>query len=316
MIMVTNALTAYLAIGLTFVAVMLAAYALGLTITRDKTKARIAQIAGAPAQKVRRSEDVVRMPAKTSAFLDALSKLSLPAEGWQNSELRLKFIRAGFRDESAPRIYFAVKSFLSILAPLALGAALLFFKPDLGYLKISLFVLCIAAAGYYGPDLYLKSRTASRSKEMQQTLPDLLDLLVICIESGLGLDAAMNRVSREIARSSPVLSEEFYLVSLEIRAGAGRIAALKNLALRIHLEDMYSLVSMLVQADKFGTSLGASLRIQSEVMRVKRMQRAEEIAAKIPVKMLFPLILFIFPSLMFVILGPAFLQIMRTMGKG
>jgi tight adherence protein C len=310
--MLTSTLLAYLAIASAFLAVMLLVYAVGQMVARDKTKARLAQVTGFPEKKTARSEAVARVPAKTSAFLEALSKLSLPAEGWQESELRLKFIRAGFREDGAPRIYFAVKSFLSIIAPLALGAALLFLKPGLGHLKISLLVILVAGAGYYLPDLYLKIRTASRSKEMRETLPDLLDLLVICIESGLGLDAAMNRVSREIARSSPVLSEEFYLSSLEIRAGAGRVQALKNLSLRIHLEDMYNLVSMLVQADKFGTSLGASLRIQSEVMRVKRMQRAEEIAAKIPVKMLFPLIFFIFPSLMFVILGPAFIQMART----
>jgi tight adherence protein C len=150
---------------------------------------------------------------------------------------------------------------------------------------------------------------------MRETLPDLIDLLVICIESGLGLDAALNRVSREISRASPVLAEEFYLAGLEIRAGSGRVPALKNLSLRVDLEDLYNLVAMLVQADKFGTSLGASLRIQSEVMRVKRMQRAEEIASKIPVKMLFPLIFFIFPSLMFVIIGPAAIQVSAMFAK-
>jgi tight adherence protein C len=129
------------------------------------------------------------------------------------------------------------------------------------------------------------------------------------------MDAAINRVSQEIARSSKILAEEFYLAALEIRAGAGRSTALKNLALRVDLEDLHSLVSMLVQADRFGTSLADSLRIQSEVMRTKRMQRAEEIAAKVPVKMLIPLIFFIFPSLLMVLIGPAVLQISAIFAK-
>jgi tight adherence protein C len=170
-------------------------------------------------------------------------------------------------------------------------------------------------AGYYLPDVYLRFRTNQRAKDMRDTLPDLIDLLVICTESGLGMDAAINRVSQEIARSSKILAEEFYLAALEIRAGAGRSTALKNLALRVDLEDLHSLVSMLVQADRFGTSLADSLRIQSEVMRTKRMQRAEEIAAKVPVKMLIPLIFFIFPSLLMVLIGPAVLQISAIFAK-
>jgi len=163
--------------------------------------------------------------------------------------------------------------------------------------------------------VYLRFRTNQRAKDMRDTLPDLIDLLVICTESGLGMDAAINRVSQEIARSSKILAEEFYLAALEIRAGAGRSTALKNLALRVDLEDLHSLVSMLVQADRFGTSLADSLRIQSEVMRTKRMQRAEEIAAKVPVKMLIPLIFFIFPSLLMVLIGPAVLQISAIFAK-
>lgn len=180
---------------------------------------------------------------------------------------------------------------------------------------LALTVLGTAALGYYLPDWAIKTLTDRRSSEMRDNLPDLIDLLVICTESGLGLDAALNRVSREIARNSKTLAEEFYLAALEIRAGSGRVTALKNLALRVDLEDLYNLVSMLVQADKFGTSLAESLRIQSEVMRVKRMLRAEEMAAKVPVKMLLPLIFFVFPSLMFVLIGPAILRMSEVFGK-
>lgn len=145
-------------------------------------------------------------------------------------------------------------------------------------------------------------------------MPDLIDLLVISTESGMGMDSAINRVSKEIIKSSPTLAEEFYLSSLEVRAGSSRMQSLKNLALRVNLEDLNNLVSMLVQADKFGTSLADSLRIQSDLMRVKRMQRAEEFAAKIPVKMLFPLIFFMFPAVMIVLIGPAVIQISNVFG--
>jgi len=180
--------------------------------------------------------------------------------------------------------------------------------------RIALWGVILAGAGHYLPDVYLRFRTSRRAAKMRDVLPDLIDLLVICTESGLGMDAAIHRVSQEIRRSSQALAEEFYLAALEIRAGAGRSQALKNLALRVDLEDLYALVSMLVQADRFGTSLADSLRVQSEMMRIKRMQRAEEIAAKVPVKMLLPLILFIFPALLAVLIGPAVIRIGALFG--
>lgn len=248
-------------------------------------------------------------------LIDSISKLSLPETGWQDSEVRLRFIRAGLRDPNAPRYFYAVKSFLTLILPSLLLLGLSLFGSHMTLTaKLSYVVLC-AAGGYYLPDMFIRSRTSSRQQEMQQALPDLIDLLVICTESGLGMDAAINRVAKEAVGSSVALAEEFHLVALEIRAGAGRTTALKNMALRTNLDDLNGFVSMLVQADKFGTSLAESLRIQSDIMRVKRMQRAEEIAAKVPVKMLMPLIFFIFPALMIVLIGPAFLQIGQVFGK-
>ena len=298
-----------------FSAVSMVVFAFGKIYADRQLKRRLSQVVGQDQRAAKAHRGSMSTGGKMDSLLDSLSKLSLPEKGWQDSSIKLRFIRAGLRDPGAPRVYYAVKTVGSIVAPLALAGVLLTFFPTLGMVKTSMFVVALAAAGYYLPDLYLNLRSSSRAQEMQDTLPDLIDLLVICVESGLGMDAAMTRVSREIARSSVSLSEEFYLASLEIRAGAGRTTALKNLALRINLEDLYALVSMLVQADKFGTSLGDSLRIQSEVMRVKRMQRAEAAAAKVPVKMLFPLIFFIFPALMIVLLGPAFIQISGVFGK-
>jgi tight adherence protein C len=244
-----------------------------------------------------------------NTILDSLSKLSLPKEGWQDSNLHLKFLRAGFRGLMAPRIYFALKSALTFGVPLLLGLMFSSYAHDMGFNKFSFLLLALGGLGYYLPEIYLDFCTKKRLKDCQHGLPDLIDLLVICTESGLGLDAALNRVSKEISRTNPYLAEELYLTNLEIRAGSGRNAALKNLALRVNIDAVHNLVSMLVQADRFGTSVSASLRVQAGIMRIQRMQIAEEIASKIPVKMLLPMIFCIFPSLIIVIIGPAIIQI-------
>ncbi len=249
------------------------------------------------------------------ALLLSMSKLSVPEGDWQNSQLRLKFVRAGFRGPTTAQTYFSIKTILTLILPLLVAVLIGVGSPATPYPRLALYAVSLAGIGYYMPDIYLRWMTRRRSDEMRDTLPDLIDLLVICTEAGLGMDGAINRVSLEISRSSKILAEEFNLAALEIRAGSGRSTALKNLALRVNLEDLDGLVSMLVQADRFGTSVAESLRIQSEVMRMKRMQRAEEIAAKVPVKMLIPLIFFIFPALLSVLIGPAVIQISAMFSK-
>lgn len=299
-----------------FAMVALLVIAVGLYGQRAQVRGRVARVVGRDlaSRRVRSALGAAKL-TRFDSVIDSISKLSLPEAGWQDSSIRLRFVQAGLHDPNAPRYFYAIKSFMTLILPGLLLLGLSLFGHALPVAaKFSYVVLC-AAAGYYLPDMYIRHRTASRLEEMQQALPDLIDLLVICTESGLGMDAAINRVARDAAGSSVTLAEEFYLTSLEIRAGAGRTAALKNMALRTNLEDLNGFVSMLVQADKFGTSLAESLRIQSDLMRVKRMQRAEEMAAKVPVKMLMPLIFFIFPALMIVLIGPAFLQIGQVFGK-
>lgn len=246
------------------------------------------------------------------AVINLLSRLSLPGEGWQGSEIRTRFLQAGIHHKNAPYYYYAVKTLLSLVFPAALALSLHFTQPHFPLPRAMALVLLTAAAGYYLPELLLRFVTRQRIERMRDSLPDMIDLMVICTESGMGIDAAIARISREMARANPDLAQEFYLAALEMRAGATRIEALRNLALRSRLEDLEDLVSMLVQADKFGTSLARSLRVQSDMMRTRRTQRAEELAAKIPVRMVLPLILFIFPTLMLVLLGPAILQIIRV----
>lgn len=240
---------------------------------------------------------------KFSNVLDKLQQLSVPEDGWQNSPVSKKFIQAGFRNHNLLKNFFAYKT-VSAVALFIIGFLLISIVGGYPLSKMLFFALLSGGLGYYGPDFYLSYCIQKRSAQMLQNLPDFLDLLVICTESGLSVDAAINRVSQEIAKNSPIIGEEFYLTALEIRAGAGRIEALRNLSLRIRLDELQNLVSMLIQADKFGTSFADSLKIQSDLMRTKRMQKAEELAAKIPVKMLIPLVLCIFPVFLIVILAP------------
>ena len=304
-----------LSLLLAFGACALLVFGVGKLLTQSRMRQRLRQSV-TNRHALRAPKQVPASQGSTwHAVLSSLSRLSVPAGAWQDSERRLKFIRAGYREASAAQAYYAFKTTFALVLPLLLALVLMIWWPATPYPRQAMYVVVLAAAGYYLPDVFLRFRTNQRGKDMRDTLPDLIDLLVICTESGLGMDAAINRVSQEIARSSKILAEDFYLAALEIRAGAGRSTALKNLALRVDLEDLHSLVSMLVQADRFGTSLADSLRIQSEVMRTKRMQRAEEIAAKVPVKMLIPLIFFIFPSLLTVLIGPAVLQISAIFAK-
>ncbi len=242
-----------------------------------------------------------------------LARLSLPEEDWQNSPLRLRFINAGFRQKNASTIYFGAKTLFALGFP---GFYLL--VKGLGGFETNfthtlMIVLLLAALGYYLPNLILSHLVRLRQRELFENFPDALDLMTVCVEAGLGLDAAISRVGEEMAVNSPITSEEFRLVGLELRAGASREQALRNLALRTGLEDIDSLVAMLVQADRFGTSIAESLRVHSESLRTKRRLIAEEKAAKLAVKLLFPLIFMIFPSMLLVLLGPAFISIYRTL---
>jgi len=171
----------------------------------------------------------------------------------------------------------------------------------------------LAAIGYYIPNILLSRKVATRQRTVFEEFPDVIDLLTVCVEAGLGLDAALMRVADELALRCPVLADELQLMLLELRSGFSKEKALGNLSLRTGVEDVDKFASMLIQADRFGTSLGESLRVLSDMLRTKRRMRAEEQAAKIALKLLFPLIFTIFPTLLLVLLGPAFIQIYRVL---
>ena len=242
-----------------------------------------------------------------------VAKLSLPEQNWEASPLRIRFLNAGLRGAHAPLVFFAMKTLLTFAVP----GVFLFYAQASGaevpaQAFLVLFVL-LAAIGYYLPNVVLARLVARRQRELFNVFPDALDLMRVCVEAGLGLDAAIARVGDELRLQSEALYEELHLVSLELRAGASRERALRNLALRMGLEDVDALVAMLVQADRFGTSISESLRVHSDSLRVKRRQRAEEAAAKVPVKMLFPLVFCILPALFVVLLGPAVISGIRML---
>jgi tight adherence protein C len=218
-------------------------------------------------------------------------------------------MQAGYPDPSAVPIYWASR--FTLAASLAIASLLTLPLFDIPFVQILLGVIWLTALGWVGPTFYVRSKLKGRQKEVQKALPDMLDMLVVCVEAGLGLNQAIVRVADEIDHVSPVMSEQLAIVNLEMRAGTPREEALKNLAERTGLVDIKSLVSMLIQTDRFGTSIADALRVHSDTMRTKRRQRAEEAAAKTTIKLVFPLVLFVFPAMFVVVLGPSVIAIYR-----
>lgn len=291
-----------------FLVIFGGAVAAMLLLSRDPVKARLAALDERDAPSVVRAHS---WRERLAHLAEPLAKLSVPTEGWETSPARLRFINAGWRAPSAPGLFYAGKTALTIGLPLAVYIALPHHN-DRALSMTFLYLIVAAAIGYYLPDLILKRRIANRKLEIFESFPDALDLMTVCVEAGLGMDAALARVGSEIGLKSPVLADELQLVTLELRAGSAKEKALRNLALRTGVEDVDALAKMLIQAERFGTSIGTALRVQSDQLRTKRRQMIEEQAAKIATKLLFPLIFCIFPALLVVLLGPAMLQIMRS----
>jgi tight adherence protein C len=223
------------------------------------------------------------------------------------SHTQLLMLRAGYRSSNAVMAMRGAK----ILMPAIL--VILVVATGLYRLNPFMFVLLALAVGYLLPELWLVLRVHARQHRLRLALPDGLDLLVICVEAGLGLDQSLMRVAEELRITHPSLSEELQLVNLEMRIGKTRLDALRELGRRTGIEDINALVAMLIQTERFGTSVAQSLRVHSDDLRMKRRQRAEEMAAKTTVKMVPPLVFFIFPALMVVILGPAIISLVRQL---
>lgn len=296
---------------LVFVAVFVAALAILLQIGPRPVQARLQQLTGdAAALKTPEESGWIHSIIKLTG---PLAKLSLPKEGWENSQLRVRFMNAGYRSTTAPGLFFAAKTLLTFALPGLMILYIVITGTSLPPNTVLALLLIVAAFGYFLPNAFLARRIAHRKREIFENFPDAIDLMTVCVEAGLGLDAALTRVGDEMHLTSPTLAEELHLVNLELRAGNSRDKALRNLALRTGVEEVDTLVAMLVQSDRFGTSVADALRVHSETLRTKRRLRAEEAAAKIPVKLLFPLIFCIFPAMLVVLLGPAFISIYRVL---
>ena len=225
----------------------------------------------------------------------------------EDPNLKAKLVAAGIHSSNSVDIYFAAQ-FLAPLGGAVVGSLLH---------SASLFwVVALGGVGYLTPDLWLKRKTSSRRNRIRKSLPDALDLMVICVDAGLGLDQALIRIGQELGTSHPDIAEEFTQVNLEQRAGRPRLEAWKNLADRSEIEEFTSFVSMLTQTDRFGTPIIRALSRFSEDIRMKRRQRAEEAAAKTKIKIIFPLVLCIFPCIFIVLLAPALLSIVGGLGGG
>jgi tight adherence protein C len=251
---------------------------------------------------------------KLMTAIGPVAAFVLPKEELERNKVKRDLYRAGFHSPQALQIFYALKAVLAIaLAMITLLATR--FMPNLDTQNIMMYVAVAAAVGLLAPNYVLTKSLERHMRLLRNGFPDALDLLVVCVESGLGLGPALQRVADEINVSHPELSTELATVNAEMRAGVQREKALKNLAERTGLPDIRGLVTLLVQSMRFGTSVADALRIYSEEFRDKRMQAAEELAAKIGTKMIFPLVLCMFPVFFVVAVGPAALRIIDAFGS-
>ncbi|MBX3306254.1 MAG: type II secretion system F family protein [Nitrospira sp.] len=251
--------------------------------------------------------------AQLQTVLEWFAKWNQPSNAEEAKATRRLLVTAGYRSRKAPIFYIGSRLLLAValVALFAMIPAKFLGFPSSTTLVFYYFLL--AACGYYAPTIWLKHLIAERQDALQRAIPDALDLMVVCVEAGLGLDQAIARVGQEVGQGHPALGDELNVLSQELRTGVQRQTALRNLAHRTDLEEVRNLVALLVQTDRFGTSIGQALRVHSDSMRTARRLKAEEVAAKLPVKLLFPLMFFIFPSMFIVTVGPACIKIVKIL---
>ncbi len=242
-----------------------------------------------------------------------LSKALQPKTELEESVLKIRLANAGFSSPNAPQLYLAIK-FAAMIFGVVSGAGTGFFT--WGMTQSGWTALVVGAGlGFYLPELILSYLKMKRTSNIFLSMPDALDLLVVCVESGLGLDAGMRRVAEELYETAPDICDELNLCNFQLQMGRPRREVLHDLGIRTGVDDMKALAAILIQADRFGSSIAQALRVQSDGMRIKRMQIAEEKAQKTAVQMIFPLVLFIFPGIFVVLVGPAAITMMDSLLK-
>jgi len=275
--------------------------------------ARLQDAAAGPSAASQASLRIANNGSFFARLLEPLRRSAMPKDDDKRSAVRARLIQAGYSAPTAAGTYYAARVVLAIalpplataLAPLAIGDA------DPGWLAVT--AVAAAVVGLYLPALWVKQRIETRQLAVREGFPDALDMLLVCVEAGLSLAAALSRMAGEIGRAHPVIGEQFNLVALEMQAGKSRERALRNLGERIGIEEVNSLVTILLQSEALGTSIAQSLRIHADHMRKRRLLRAEESANKLPVKIALPLGLFILPCLMLVIMTPIAIKIVRVL---
>jgi tight adherence protein C len=278
-----------------------------LVFYREILGQRISGILAADDESGPRLKSKLRGAAESLTGIAGSIQKIVPKSETDVSAIRKRLVRAGFRNESAVNILYALKGLVPMTACVVATATGAYQWSPLIVLGGSIVI------GYLLPDYVLDQLIKSRAEQIRAGLPDVLDLLVVCLEAGLSLDQSVLRATDELRPSYPVIVDEFSLVMLEVRAGRSRSEAWRSLAERTDVDVIRLLVSILVQADQFGTGISKTMRIHSETMRTRRKQRIEEAAAKTTVKLIFPLLLFIFPSVWVVVLGPAAITISENL---
>jgi tight adherence protein C len=290
-------------LGFVFVSLLVTAAALAFAPHSATIEHRLEEVVWGHEKPVERDTGFTKM------VVDSLKKLgtAVPRSAAETGKLRQRLVTAGYRANEALAVFFGIRIGLALVL-FTLFAGPFVMHPNL--------VLALGACGfgYIMPGIMLARMAKRRQHRIRLGLPDSLDLLVVSVEAGLGIDQALQRVGEEMAFAHPELAEELRLVNLELRAGKARGEALRNLGERTGVDDVISLVAMLIQTDKFGTSVAHSLRVHSETARTKRRQRAEEAAAKTGVKMVFPLVFCIFPAIWVVTIGPAAIKFVQVLG--
>jgi tight adherence protein C len=275
-----------------------------------KVDERIATIRGTSKESLLKRARQARRE-RLEALLEEMGD-KLPTRGSDRDTVRRRLGQAGFRKPGAVGVYWSSRI---VLAAILGGATVILFPLAGMTARVTFFVTAYAAGmGWIVPGILVAGRARARMKSVRRALPDATDLLVVCVEAGLALNQALVRVADEMAHSAPVLAEEFMIVNGQIRAGASRQVALEGIADRTGLKEMRALSTMLIQTDRFGTSVAESLRVHSESLRTERRQQIEEASAKTTIKMVFPLVLCVFPAMFVVILGPGFITILQTLG--
>lgn len=278
-----------------------------LTGSKSRTTERLDELRYPGARK-RGGNDAKGVSSMIEKAAPALSKALQPKSETEQSDLKIRLSNAGFSNPNAPRNFLALK-IVTLILGLLFGAIYGF--ANMGVSNNSWMGFVIGGGiGFYLPELILTLLKMSRQQKIFLQLPDALDLLVVCVEAGLGLDAGMRRVSEELANAAPEVCSELATANMQLQMGKPRRDVLRDLGVRAGIDDMRSLVAILIQADRFGSSIAQALRVQSDSMRTKRRQMAEEKAQGAAVKMIFPLVLFIFPGIFVILVGPAGIQLM------